>query len=356
MFYLTRPLPKDHLARFAANAAPPLDTLGAEELHGWVGGRHLLDRTINEETATYGGFLRVQLMRAQRKVPEALLRAQCRVEELAKLQAEGRAELDRRTRAAIRREVRERLLPDMPPELKGMMLVHAPGEGLLYAEALSDKQTDAFIVNFRQTMGYAPIPVTPATAALQRARLNVEELEPTSFSPECEDDAFEVRPGQDFLTWLWFYSEVRTGMIKTREHGEFGVMLEGPLVFVVDEGGGAFEIALRRGFPVVSAEAKVALMSGKKLKRAYMILARGQETWRTAVDADTFVFRSLRLPEGEKLDPISQFQQRLTALGVFRDVFFELYDRFLQERADRAAWAETRRAIHRWVRERTARK
>jgi hypothetical protein len=253
MFYLTRPLPKDHVARLAAHVAPPLDTLGTEELHGWVGGRHLLDRTINEETAYHGGFLRVQLMRAQRKVPEALLRAQCRMEELAKLQAEGKPELDRRTRVAIRREVRERLLPKMPPELKGMMLVHSPSEELLYAEALADKQVDAFIVNFRQVMGFAPIPVTPATAALQRARINVEELEPTSFSPECEDDSFEVRAGQDFLTWLWFYSEVRTGMIKTQEHGEFGVMLEGPLVFVIEEGGGAYEIAVRRGFPVVSA-------------------------------------------------------------------------------------------------------
>ena len=356
MFYLAHPLPRDYVQRFAAHAAPPLNALGTEEMHGWVGWRHLLDRKITEESIHLAGLLRLTLMRAQRRIPEALLRAECRMEELARMQAEGRPELDRKTRSAIRKEVRERLLPAMPPELKGMHVAHAPGDEILYADALSEKQVDAFVLNVRETLGFGPLPVTPSTAAIRRARINVAEIPVTSFSPECDDDFAENQIGRDFLTWLWFYSEVRTGMIKVDDHGEFGVMLEGPLVFVHGEAGGAQEIALRRGFPVVSAEAKAALLSGKKLKRAYLVMVRGQETWRAGVDADEFLFRGLKLPEGEKLDFISMFQARMTSLGVFRDVFFALFDRFLKERIDAAAWRETQKGIHRWVRERTARK
>ena len=126
MFYLPQLLPKNHVERFAAHAAPPITTLGDDPIHGWVTGRHLLDTNINKDTAYYAGYLRMTMMRAEKKIPESLLRAECRMEELARMQAENRAELDRKTRREIRQEISARLLPTMPPQLKGMALVHLP--------------------------------------------------------------------------------------------------------------------------------------------------------------------------------------------------------------------------------------
>ena len=105
MFYLPQPFPRDYLDRFASKVAPPISTLGPEPIHGWVTGRHLLDTHITQETAFLAGYLRLTLMRAERKIPESLLRAECRMEELARMQAEGRAEIDRRTRSEIRKEI-----------------------------------------------------------------------------------------------------------------------------------------------------------------------------------------------------------------------------------------------------------
>lgn len=354
-FYLPQPLPSDAVRRFAAKAAPGLDTLGDTPIHGWVSGRHLLDRRIDETTAHYAGHLRLTLMTAERKIPESLLRAECRIEELAQMEARGLGELDRKTRSAIRKEVAERLLPQMPPQLKGMTLVHAPDADVCAAEAVSDKQLEAFDIGVRQALGYTFVAVTPETAPARRQHLDVRDLGPTSFSPECEDDAAGGTIGQDYLTWLWFLSEARGGIVKLPDLGEFGLMLEGPLTFYL-EGAGAFETVVRRGFPLVSAEAKTALLSGKKLRRATLIMARGNETWRASVEADTFVFRGIKLPEGEKLDPVSRFTERMTLLNTFRNAFLALYDRFIAERTDPKAWAKTRNDIHQWVAERTARR
>ena len=124
MFYLTGPMPEDAIRRFIKHAAPPLEALGHEAVTGWVTGRHLLDRNITAETAYIAGYLRLTLMKAERKIPESLLRAECFMEELAELQARGVQFLKREVRAEIRRNVTERILPNMPPTLQGLSFVH----------------------------------------------------------------------------------------------------------------------------------------------------------------------------------------------------------------------------------------
>lgn len=355
MFYLPQKLPADHVERFAARAAPPLKSLGDAPLRGWVTGRHLLDTHITRDTAYYAGYLRLSMMKAERKIPASLLKAECRMEELVRMQAENRAELDRKTRSEIRKEIEARLLPTMPPQLKGMALVHKPESQVVFCEATSDKQMDALEASFREALGFGVIPVSPQYAAARRLKFDMRDYTPTSFSPDCEDDSVGNSAGQDFLTWLWFYSEARGGIMQLPSGNDFAVMIEGPLTFVL-EGQGAHETVLRRGTPALSVEAKIALLSGKKLRKARLVLARGQDTWQVSLDAETFVFRGLKLPEGEKLEPISRFQERMTSLETFTTAFLEIFDRFMKERIDEKAWAKTRGEIHRWVSERAARK
>lgn len=355
MFYLQQLLPKDHVERFARRAAPPIKTLGDTPIHGWVTGRHLLDTQINKDTAFLAGYLRLSLMRAERKIPESLLRAECRMEELARMMAEGRAELDRKTRSEIRKEIEARLLPTMPPQLKGMGLVHLPESQEVFVEATSDKQVDALEASFRETLGFGLVPATPQNAAAKRLHIDVRDIAASSFSPDCEDEAADNNIGEDFLTWLWFYSETRGGIIKLPTGGDFAIMIEGPLTFIL-EGQGAHETVLRRGSPEISVEAKISLLGGKKLRKARLLLARGKDTWQVTLDADQFIFRGLKLPEGEKLEPVSRFQERMTSLSTFTTAFLEIYDRFLRERTDEKVWEKTRKAMHQWVSGRAARK
>ncbi len=354
-FYMPSSLPEDAVERFARLAAPSMEFLTEGEVHGWVTGRHLLDRNITEDSAIYAGYLRLTLMQAERKIPESLFRAECMIEELAHMSAMGLEFVPRKIKTEIKKQVRDRMLPDMPPVLKGMPMVYDENEGLLYAGCMSDKQYDAFVLNFKEATGILPIPIVPKTAALKLREVNTDDIGVVSFSPDCDRDEVNDSVGQDFLTWLWFLSEARGGLVTFEHLGQFAVMVDGPLTFTM-EGDGAHETVLRNGSPLLSAEAKTSLMSGKKLKRAKLVLARGEEMWSVTLDADDFGFRSLKLPEGEKLDPVSTFQQRIMAISLFIKVFLYLYDLFLKERAERDTWAKAQSEIHDWVENRNARK
>lgn len=355
MCYAPKGLPDDAVERFAAHAAPPLKSLGPAPAVGWVGGRHLFDLPISDNNARFGGYLRLSLLKAERKVPASLLRAEAFLEELAFMKAEKKPFLDRKVKSNIRKQVMSRLLPQMPPTLRAIPFVHDERGGVVYVGAASEQQMDAFRVNFLAATGVDLIPVNVETVAARRRGAKVRQWAPASFSPEADDTQMENEPGQDFLTWLWFASEDRAGLFESREHGQIAVALEGPLL-LERPGDGAHVIAIREGVPTVSAEAQTALMTGKKLRRAKLTLACGDDTWMTSFDADSFAFR-VKLPEPkEVLDPASRFQERIQKLGEFRDLFFELFDQFLDDRCDEKNWAKAQKKIHQWAASRTTKK
>ena len=355
LFQAARPLPDDHIERFAQTAAPPVDNTSVQEEYcGWVTGRHLLDRRIDEHSAYLGGYLRLDLLIATKKIPQSLLQAECRMEELAELAASGRDFLNRKQRKEIRDSVSERLMPQMPYQLKGLPFVYDEEEQLIYAGALTEKDCERFAIYLRHTLGFELFSVNPEQAALSRHKIDVNQLTPISFTPEIEDLLSEAPVGRDFLTWLWFISETGDGVVEVPGDGSFSFMLQGPLTLLF-EGHGAHETVLRKGEPLISAEARTCLLSGKKLKSSKLIIARDEEVWQCTLNADEFIFRGLSLPDSEEaVDPISRFQDRMLALKTFKKVFFHLYGQFLEKRTDAEAWPDTRRAIHAWVKERKA--
>lgn len=327
--YLPKTLPKDVLDKFQEKAAPSLDNLKDEVQLGWVSGRHLLERRIDEETAFAGGYLHLCLRQAQKKIPASLLRAECRMAELAQQAAEKRP-LNRKERKLIKEETILRLLPQMPPQLAGTYFAVDHTANRLYVTASSDKQLDTFLGYFVDTVGYDPVPLTPEVVCKEQCEVEPDSLPQLNFSPELADANATGTLGQNFLTWLWWYQEENNGELPKSQLGEFGLLVDGPLVFVAD-GAGALESSIRKGLPTRSAEAKAALMVGKKLKRATIQFARAKETWKCTVEADSFLLRGLSLPEGEAMEPHSVFEERMTYLHIFQQVFYALFQKFVQE-------------------------
>lgn len=355
VFVLPKKLPENVIDRFAEHAVPPLHFTLTENTHqGWVTGRHLLDRNINEDSAMVAGCVRLTLMKAERTIPPALLRAECRMEELADMQARGVTYLRRDERSAIKKQVTERLLPDMPPVLTGIDWTALPDSQYLYATAMTDKQLDAFSLHFRNAIGIHPEPLTPETLAVMIAGKDCRDLAPVSFSPEMDDHAAELRIGRDFLTWLWFFAEACGGLIETDE-GAATILVEGPLTFAF-EGEGAHETVLRKGQPTISAEAKTALMAGKKLKSAKVTIALNEQEWKLTLDADSFALRSVSLPKGEEvIGPEEKFLDRFHAIERLRTTLTAFYKRFLAERTDEKEWLAIHKTIHQWVQDRRTR-
>lgn len=350
MFYVPKELPDDVLDRFSEHAIGSVDTLRDEEIHGWVGPRHLLDREISEETAMPGGYLRLTLAQAQRKIPTALLRAECRIEEMVWMAAEQRDYVNRQTRSEIKKEVIEKLLPQMPPTLKGVDFVYDRSHGLLYCTAMSEKQLDAFLINFSAVTGVQLMLADPAAMAWQLAQSRTDNWNSLGFAA---DQWADCAPGREFLMWLWFMSEAKGGELTLPESGPMAILVEGPLQFDQEEQG---ETVIRKGEPMVSAETRAALLSGKKLRRAKLTLARGEEIWNCTLDADEFIFRGLKLPKTEAYDVLGKFTERMEFLEVFRVAFGELYKQFVETRDDAAALETLREEMREWIRSRPARK
>jgi len=351
MFFVSRDLTAADVDKFAAQALPPFSTLAEEEVHGWVAGRHLLDRNITEENAFLGGYLRLTLTQAKKTVPTSLLQAECAVEEMAAMEVEEKQYLNQQARSEIKKQVKERLLPDMPPQLKGIDFVFDEHSRMVYASATSEKQLDAFVLSLMQTTGVMAEVADPEAIAAKAEGIDVHNWEPASFSNELEDGMVDGTAGREFLMWLWYSSEKRGGLANIPDIGEIAYMVEGPLTFVM-EGKGAHEIVLKKGEPMLSAEARTALLNGKKLKKAKVQLARGEETWTFALDADEFIFRSLKLPQTEAFDRVGKFQERMVLLEAFRQSFFHLYGEFVKERNSSKDWKETKAAMRQWVAER----
>ncbi len=349
LFHLRQGLPRrGGIEQFAARAAPPIETLTRDAIQGWVSWRHLLDREITEDTCLFTSWIHLNLMRAERKIPGALLRAYCRIEEEIERRARQVDQLHRKARAEVKERVVEQLLPTMPPTLTGIGCVVDLRNDRLLVEAMSDAQIERFCPFFRETTGQMPVLMTAETTALLRSRVNATDLLPASFTTDAAvESEVETGLGLEFLTWLWYTWEKDGGVFHVGSGDTFGYRLEGPLVFF-REGEGAHEAVLRKGSPLLSREAGTALFCGKKLKRAKLTLARGDQTWEATIDAD-FSIRGLKLPPGEQPDPVGQFQERMLAIETFIEAYFTLYDTFIALRRDPAAWSLCLGGLQNWV-------
>ena len=348
MFHLRQGLTGESLGLFAAKSAPPLESLGRDPVQGWIGWRHFLDRDLSPENCLFSSWMHLALLRAERKIPAALLRAYCQVEEEVERKARQVAFLNSKARAEVRERVVAQLLPTMPPTPTSIPMVVDFRNDMLLAGTMSDAQIDRFSPFFRETTGQMPLLLTAETTALIRCRVNATDLRASSFTdnPAVADEG-EPGLGLEFLTWLWYSWEKDGGVFHVANGDEYGYMLEGPLVFF-REGEGAHEALLRKGSPLLSREAGMALFCGKKLKRAKFTLARGDQAWTATVDAD-FAFRGLKLPRGDQTDPIGRFQERMLSIEAFTGAWFTLYAKFLELRRDPAAWSLCLSGMRAWV-------
>lgn len=344
--------PKDMLERLAANSAGKLDDVKSEPVVGWVSGRHLLESEIDETTAICGGHLYVNLRTAERKIPSSLLKAICRREELAYMQANDMGSVPGKERRRIKAEAVERNLPKMPPSIAAIPAVLDMALNVLYVGSGSLKQLDLFIASFLKALDVEPVPMGVNELMFRLLKADENDLPPLSFSGSSGKDG-EACPGRDFLTWLWFHSEENGGKLKLDKYGEFQIGVDGPLTFAFSssEAKGAAESAVKKGCPQLSAEAKAALAVGKKLKKAKLLLARDSEVWSGTFDADKFSFSGLNLPEGEEMERNSRFAERVDHLHVFHAAF-EGYFKAFAESVMGDGRPSLEKRIRKWAQER----
>ena len=328
---LTGKMPKDFLKRLAQYSAGKLDDVRDEPAFGWVSGRHLLESEISETTAVFGGHLYVNLRKAERKIPAQLLNAICRREELAYMQANDTMVVPKKEKKRIKEDAIERNLMKMPPTISAIPIAVDMASNMLYVGSSSLKAFDLVAAEFLKAMEIEPIPVNIRELMLKYFKKSEIDLPDVSFNGR---PSTEPTPGRDFLTWLWYYSETKNGLLKVENLGNFNLIIEGPLTFAIngDDLPGASESTVKKGCPQMSAEAKASLAVGKKLRKAKIMLARGDaEKWSFTFDADMFTFSSLSLPETESMEINTRFEERILSLNVFLTAFEGYFRKFASD-------------------------
>jgi hypothetical protein len=129
-----------------------------------------------------------------------------------------------------------------------------------------------------------------------------EEAINASSRPIVGTDSIELRRfvGRELLLWLWFETELFEATLETKEHGSFGLWLEGRLV--LDEG--KESTTIKGTSPGAHREAKESLLRGKTCERAGLHLSFGDHDCTLTLRGDTLAFAGLVPPRKEKEPPV----------------------------------------------------
>ena len=181
----------------------------------------------------------------------------------------------------------------------------------------------------------------------------LDRSESTRFTGEPGSDGLMLGNvlGEEFLTWLWFQSDVAPGAFVNKEGQPFSVSMEQRIV-VQGGQGDAKETASVAGTLSPLTEARFGLGKGKKVTRGTIRLEKDELAFQFTLSADDFTLGSMKLPKVEKPaeddDPDATLLERFYLVEVCLGLLESLYASFLRLRLS-ADWSETVQGITAWI-------
>ncbi len=157
--------------------------------------------------------------------------------------------------------------------------------------------------------------------------------------------------GTEFLTWLWYHSQLDDGEFRLNRDVEFGpfeLWFEDKLV-VSAVAINAMENLFKGGQPADSLEARTALRLGKMASEAKLRIVRGAQEWAFTFKAQGLVMASVRIPAVLSKEDDDRFYERMFLTEQLDHMMKGLFGQFLELRLS-AAWATTELpALQRWT-------
>ncbi|MDF1553148.1 MAG: hypothetical protein P1P84_08810 [Deferrisomatales bacterium] len=159
--------------------------------------------------------------------------------------------------------------------------------------------------------------------------------------------------GYEFLTWLWYRSEVEGGELEVPAMGPVSLWIEDRIVLgSLDTE--SKENILKDGDVSRSGEAAAALKLGKKLQQARFGMIREDREYRFVLDGTHLDWNSVKLPttlaeEADDWHATALVRQSL--IGECVDVFDALFQQFSQARISATWGGEVLPAMATWIAE-----
>jgi hypothetical protein len=162
--------------------------------------------------------------------------------------------------------------------------------------------------------------------------------------------------GQEFLTWLWWMSEERGGMVNLPGQGDIVVVFEKHMLLEYGEADYS-ERLVCSGLQTELKEARTGLRTGKKLEQARVQIVRGDYEFNVTLGATLFEFRNVRPPKtAASVSDNAKSDEEMEGLILERIFLFEeltrivndLFRMYLNRRMSES-WKEELAKIRIWV-------
>ncbi|MBI4579930.1 MAG: hypothetical protein HY718_09530 [Planctomycetes bacterium] len=334
---------------------------------GWTTGDHILDVEFSFAKNAIADGLSFAMRIDTNKPPTDLVRGYQRQNEQAMLEASGREFLSK----AERREAREQALSRADAEAKSgafRRMKQVPvfwdlRRSEVYLAATGPAVAEPFMTLFRLTFDRLLVPVSSgelaarwaATAGEARA---FDDCKPAFFVQPPEGAATDADfPGEgrgkdflgtEWLTWLWFASQVESPQITTHL-GESVTVLFEKTVQLECAFGITGKVAVTADDPTRLPESAVALAGGKRPVRAGLQVAAAGETFSLAVRGDVMHYNGVQLPPPDDAsNPRVVFEDRMDKVRDLIQAVDDLYTAFVRRRLSNR-WPQTANAMRAWV-------
>lgn len=155
--------------------------------------------------------------------------------------------------------------------------------------------------------------------------------------------------GEDFLTWLWYRSEVNPEF-RDRNGEPFAVYLE-QRISVSGGEGQARETASVTGAYSELNEARLGVASGKKVNRAFIRVEKDEHNFQFTLKAATLSPLGLKTPkpgDNEDADSDAVILEKIYLVEVCLSLIDSLFADFIKIRLS-PAWNDEQAAVGQWL-------
>jgi len=159
--------------------------------------------------------------------------------------------------------------------------------------------------------------------------------------------------GREFLTWLWFRSEIDEGVFDLEDAGTVEVWFEGKMTLEADGEDQSGRVTCS-GVARSLREARFALTRDKKITQATVRLLKGDDEWSFSLDAAWLNLSSMKTPrvmQDSNEDPDGLFYERMFLMEQPIAVVNSLFAKFILLRVSPEWQNDELPALTAWIRE-----
>jgi hypothetical protein len=362
-----RTFDEEHLDRLADRKAGRQRIASADGVEiGWTAGDHILDTDFTLEKNIINDTLHFELRVDVDKLPSDLLRAYYAVELKALTKSNPSGFPSARQKREAKESARERLEEEgkdgrfRKRKCVPVLWDRLSNEVLFGATAIAN--VDRLCSLFEQTFQKELECVTAGPRAFHLAEVHgrtrqVDDSAPSAFIPGITpddlawiaDESSRDFLGNEFLLWLWYFTDVESDTLKLADDSEVTLMLARSLTLECPRGQTGHETISHEG-PARLPEARRAIQSGKLPRKAGLTLVRHDQQYELAIHAETLAITGAKLPAPPEdvTDARAKLDERANQLRGLLETFDLLYDAFGRRRFGKD-WETDLVAMQKWL-------